>query len=70
MHDINKIREDKNFFSEGWKRRGLSINLDEILEIDKELRLKISKIQDLQEKRNKISKDAGKAKSDKDESFF
>ena len=70
MHDINKIREDRNVFSEGWKRRGLSINLDEILEIDKELRLKISKIQDLQEKRNKISKDAGKAKSDKDESFF
>ncbi len=70
MHDINKIREDKKNFSEGWKRRGLSINLDEILEIDKELRLKISKIQDLQEKRNKISKDAGKAKSDKDESFF
>ena len=70
MHDINKIREDKKNFSEGWKRRGLSINLDEILEIDKELRLKISKIQDLQEKRNKISKDAGKAKSDNDESFF
>ena len=70
MHDINKIREDRNVFSEGWKRRGLSINLDEILEIDKELRLKISEIQDLQEKRNKISKDAGKAKSDKDESFF
>ena len=70
MHDINKIREDRNVFSEGWKRRGLSINLDEILEIDKELRLKISEIQDLQEKRNKISKDAGKAKSDNDESFF
>ena len=70
MHDINKIREDRNVFSEGWKRRGLSINLDEMLEIDKVLRLKISKIQDLQEKRNKISKDAGKAKSDNDESFF
>ena len=70
MHDINKIREDRNVFSEGWKRRGLSINLDEILEIDKELRLKVSEIQDLQEKRNKISKDAGKAKSDNDESLF
>ena len=70
MHDINKIREDKKNFSEGWKRRGLSINLDEMLEIDKELRLKISNIQDLQEKRNKISKDAGKAKSDNDESLF
>ena len=70
MHDINKIREDRNVFSEGWKRRGLSINLDEMLEIDKELRLKISNIQDLQEKRNKISKDAGKAKSDNDESLF
>ena len=70
MHDINKIREDKKKFSEGWKRRGLSINLDEMLEIDKELRLKITNIQDLQEKRNKISKDAGKAKSDNDESLF
>ena len=70
MHDINKIREDKEKFFEGWKRRGLSINLNEILEIDKELRLNISKIQDFQERRNKISKDAGKAKSDKEESLF
>ncbi len=70
MHDINKIREDKEKFSEGWKRRGLSINLNEILEIDKDLRLNISKIQDLQERRNKISRDAGKAKSNKEESLF
>ena len=69
MHDINKIREDKKIFLKDG-RRGLSINLDEILEIDKELRLKMSKIQDLQEKEIKFQRMQEKQKSDKDESFF
>ena len=30
MHDINKIRENKNFFADGWKKRGLKVNIDNI----------------------------------------
>ena len=70
MHNINKIRENPKAFSEGWKRRGLNINIDEILSIDKELRQNITKIQELQQKRNSLSEEAGKAKSQNDEKTF
>jgi len=70
MHDINKIREEPNVFVEGLKKRGLEIDIDKILQIDKDLRTSISDIQTLQEQRNQISKDAGKAKSEGDEEHF
>ena len=63
MHDINKIREEPNFFLDGWKRRGLNIDINQILKIDSSLREIISDIQSLQERRNKISKIIGKVKS-------
>tara|TARA_B100001559_G_scaffold128063_1_gene107533 strand:+ start:4202 stop:4462 length:261 start_codon:yes stop_codon:yes gene_type:complete len=68
MHDINKIRENKNFFADGWKKRGLKVNIDNILDIDKNLRKTITNLQDLQTKRNDVSKLIGKAKQDGDES--
>ena len=40
MHDINKIREEPNVFVEGLKKRGLEIDIDKILQIDKDLRTK------------------------------
>ena len=49
MHDINKIREEPNVFVEGLKKRGLEIDIDKILQIDKDLRTSISDIQTLQE---------------------
>ncbi len=70
MHDINKIREEPNVFVEGLKKRGLEIDIDKILQIDKDLRASISDIQTLQEQRNQISKDAGKAKSEGNEEHF
>tara|TARA_B110000014_G_scaffold117879_1_gene80931 strand:- start:45 stop:1322 length:1278 start_codon:yes stop_codon:yes gene_type:complete len=68
MHDINKIRENKNFFTEGWKKRGLQVNIDNILNTDQDLRKTITNLQDLQTKRNDASKLIGKAKQDGDES--
>tara|TARA_S200000501_G_scaffold173381_1_gene163295 strand:- start:4545 stop:5822 length:1278 start_codon:yes stop_codon:yes gene_type:complete len=68
MHDINKIRKNKNFFADGWKKRGLKVNIDNILDIDKNLRKTITNLQDLQTKRNDVSKLIGKAKQDGDES--
>ena len=38
MHDINKIRENKDLFLSGWKKRGLEIDIDKILNIDRDLR--------------------------------
>ena len=70
MHDINKIREEPNVFVEGLKKRGLEVDIDKILQIDKDLRTSISDIQTLQEQRNQISKDAGKAKSEGNEEHF
>ena len=67
MHDINKIRENKNFFTEGWKKRGLQVNIDNILNTDQDLRKTITNLQDLQTKRNDASKLIGKAKQDGDE---
>ena len=67
MHDINKIRENKNFFTEGWKKRGLQVNIDNILNTDQDLRKTITNLQDLQTKRNDASKLIGKAKQYGDE---
>ena len=66
MHDINKIRENKDLFLSGWKKRGLEIDIDKILNIDKDLRKSITSLQDLQTKRNDISKLIGKAKKEGD----
>ena len=51
MHDINKIRENKNLFIEGWEKRGLQVDIANILYIDKDLRKAITDLQDLQTKK-------------------
>ena len=66
MHDINKIRENKDSFLSGWKKRGLEIDIDKILNIDRDLRKSITSLQELQTKRNDISKLIGKAKKEGD----
>ena len=68
MHDINKIRENKNLFIEGWEKRGLHVDIDNILDIDKDLRKTITDLQELQTKRNDASKLIGKAKQEADDS--
>ena len=70
MHDINKIRQEPDVFCDGLKKRGLEIDIEKILKIDSNLRESISEIQSFQERRNQISKDAGKAKSEGNESEF
>ena len=55
MHDINKIRENKDLFLSGWKKRGLEIDIDKILNIDRDLRKSITSLQELQTKRNDIN---------------
>ena len=68
MHDINKIKENQDIFLKGWEKRGLKVNLSDILNIDEDLRASITGLQELQTKRNDISKLIGKAKQEGDAS--
>ncbi len=70
MHDINKIRQEPDVFRDGLKKRGLEVDIEKILKVDSNLRESISEIQNFQERRNQISKDAGKAKSEGNDSEF
>ena len=70
MHDINKIRNDADFFIKGWRRRGLNINLDKILALDKDLRKSITDLQELQTQRNDLSKKFGIAKKNNDKVVY
>ena len=70
MHDINKIRNDADFFIKGWQRRGLDVNLDTILLLDKDLRKSITDLQELQTQRNDLSKKFGIAKKNNDKVVY
>ena len=60
MHDIKFIRNKPNEFQLLMEKRGLKIDLPEILEIDSQIRNYQTSIQAIQEKRNNTSKDIGK----------
>jgi len=70
MHDINKIRNDADFFIKGWQRRGLDVNLDTILVLDRDLRKSITDLQELQTQRNDLSKKFGIAKKNNDKVVY
>ena len=70
MHDINKIRNEADFYIQGWRRRGIEVNLDKILELDKSLRKSITDLQGLQTQRNDLSKQFGVAKKNNDKDIF
>ena len=70
MHDINKIRNETDFYIQGWRRRGLEVNLDKILELDKSLRKSITDLQGLQTQRNDLSKQFGVAKKNNEKDIY
>ena len=55
MHNLKDIRKDKEFFKKKFSERNTEINLDSILDLDKENRDLISKKEKLEQKKN-ISK--------------
>ncbi len=70
MHDIKAIREDRDAFVRGLKRRGLSeaeTLADGLLAQDKALRELLTRLQSGQARRNDASKLIGQAKQKKDE---
>src|SRR3954465_4745686 len=67
MHDIRFIREHKDDFDRGLKRRGLAPEADKLLAIDERRRAAIQKFEQTQARRNAASKEIGAAKAKKDE---
>lgn len=63
MHDIKTIRDNPQAFDKEMMRRGITPVSKNILALDKELRALLAQLQNIQEERNKISKDIGIKKS-------
>ncbi len=56
MLDINYIRENTEVVKKAVKDKGVDINIDELLEIDKKRRELISKVDELRQQRNEAAK--------------
>ncbi|MBN34259.1 MAG: serine--tRNA ligase [Rhodospirillaceae bacterium] len=63
MHDIAWIRDNPDAFDAACAKRGLESQSLRILELDKSVRGAKTAVQDLQQRRNKLSKVIGQAKS-------
>ena len=63
MFDIKAIRENPDFFDAAWARRGLEPQASSLIEMDAELRIKHTELQECQSRRNEASKAIGMAKS-------
>ena len=56
MHDIKFIRNNPKQFQLFMEKRGLKIELKEIIELDTLIRVHQTEIQEIQEKRNNTSR--------------
>ena len=63
MFDIKAIRDDPSGFDQKLKRRGLGAESSNLIALDDKRRLHISRLQELQERRNVASKKIGEMKS-------
>jgi seryl-tRNA synthetase len=67
MHDLKAIRDNPEAFDAGLKRRGLPAMAAEILVLDQERRRLVRAAEELQAKRNSLSKEIGRLKAKGDE---
>lgn len=69
MLDINYIRENTEIVKKAVKEKGINLNIDTLLEIDKKRRALIARVDDLRQKRNAAAreKDIEKGKKVKEE---
>jgi seryl-tRNA synthetase len=63
MHDLKTIRDNPQAFDAGLRRRGMAVQSTEILALDLARRGAQTRLQELQAKRNEMSKQVGMAKS-------
>lgn len=62
MIDIKLLRDQPKDIKQSIARRGLKIDLDKLLDLDTKRRVKISEVEAVQAKRNKLASEIGKAK--------
>src|SRR5215469_10855942 len=67
MHDLKFIRDNPDRFDLGLRRRGLSPLSTDVLARDASLRALLSRLQQMQARRNEASRQIGQAKAKKDE---
>lgn len=66
MHDIKWIRENPEAFDAALQKRGVAPQSAQLIALDEQRRLHISKVQEAQERRNAVSKEIGMAMASKD----
>ena len=59
MHDIQKIRDNPDKFTELQLRRGVEVDVEEIITLDSSKRSQMTKLQNLQNERNELSQQIG-----------
>jgi len=64
MLDPKRIRTDKNYVIKNLARRGVKVNLDEIIHLDANRRQIQSRLDKLRSEKNRVSKEIGLAKSE------
>jgi seryl-tRNA synthetase len=62
MISLRQLKENPDIIRQAIKNRGESVNLDEIIELDKQRRQGITEIQNLKKERNEISEKVGELK--------
>jgi len=67
MHDLRLIRDDPARFDHGLARRGVAPASPEILALDAERRSLQTRVQEMQQRRNELSKTIGRTKGEGDE---
>lgn len=63
MHDIKWIRENPDTFDKGLQSRGLRPQAQALLALDRRRRDQLTRAQEIQAERNRLSKEIGRAKS-------
>ena len=66
MLDPKRIRSDKNYITKNLARRGVKVNMDEVIELDAQRRQLQSELDNLRAEKNRVSKEIGLAKSKTD----
>ena len=64
MLDPKRIRTDKNYITKNIARRGVKVNLGEVIELDAKRRQLQSELDHLRAEKNRASKEIGLAKSE------
>src|ERR671934_2941933 len=67
MLDLKAIRENPHPFREGLRRRGVTAELDRLLELDEEERRLKVQVEELRAEQNRASKDIGQSTPDERE---